>query len=75
MPTMKNVGPVDSVLRVLAGIWLAAQGVAAADRPFLAIAWGGIGVFVLVTGLLRICPIYTLVRAIRPAPSSPPRRS
>jgi hypothetical protein len=63
----------DSAVRVLAGVWLTAQGIATGDRPFLAIAWGGLGLFVLATGLLRVCPIYTLVRALR-APSSTPRR-
>jgi hypothetical protein len=70
---MRNVGPLDSALRVLVGIWLAAEGVAAADRPFLAIAWLGLGLFVLATGLLRICPVYTLVRALRTSASNPSR--
>lgn len=72
-PTLRNVGRLDSAVRVLAGVWLTAQGIATGDRPFLAIAWGGLGLFVLATGLLRVCPIYTLVRALR-APSSTPRR-
>ena len=71
VPGLKNVGRLDCVLRVLAGIWLLAHGIDAADRPFLAIAWAAAGVFVLSTGLLRVCPMYTLVRALRPREATP----
>ena len=63
---LKNVGRLDCGIRVLAGIWVTAHAVDAAARPFLAIAWAAVGLFVLVTGLLRICPIYTLIGTLRP---------
>lgn len=62
---MKNVGRVDCVLRVIAGIWLAAQALDAVNRPFLAIAWAAVSLFVLGTGVLRVCPLYTLIRSLR----------
>ena len=66
MTALKNVGRLDCGVRVLAGLWLTAQAVEAVARPFLAIAWAAVGVFVLVTGLLRVCPVYTLIRTLRP---------
>jgi len=73
---LKNVGRLDCGIRVLAGMWLTAQAVEAVARPFLAIAWAAIGLFVLVTGLLRVCPVYTLVRTLRPhAAAAPPPAS
>jgi len=65
----KNVGRLDCGVRVLAGIWLTAHAGEAVDRPFLAIAWAAVGLFVLVTGLLRICPVYTLIGTLRPHPA------
>ena len=66
---LKNVGRLECSVRVLAGIWLTAHAVDAAGRPFLAIAWGVVGLFVLGTGLLRVCPVYTLIRG-RPGVAS-----
>ena len=51
-----NVGTLDRIVRVLAGIALialAAFGVIG--------AWGYIGLVPLATGLVRICPAYTLL--------------
>jgi len=49
----KNVGQVDRVIRVLAGLCL----IAATVLGYIGV-WGWIGVIVLVTGLIRICPAY-----------------
>ena len=69
----KNVGRLECGIRVLGGIWLTAHAGEVVDRPFLAIAWGAVGLFVLVTGLLRVCPVYTLIGTLRPhtAPRHP----
>jgi hypothetical protein len=51
-----NVGGIDRVLRIVAGIVLialAATGVIG--------AWGWIGVVPLVTGLFRFCPFYPIL--------------
>jgi hypothetical protein len=70
---LKNVGRLDCAVRVLAGIWVTAHAVEAVNRPFLAIAWAAVGLFILVTGLLRVCPVYTLLGTLRPrgAPRHP----
>jgi hypothetical protein len=51
-----NVGSIDRILRVVAGlvlIALAATGTVG--------AWGWIGIVPLVTGLFRFCPLYSLI--------------
>jgi len=51
-----NVGTIDRVLRIVAGlvlIALAATGTVG--------WWGWLGVIPLATGLLRFCPAYTLL--------------
>jgi hypothetical protein len=51
-----NVGGIDRVLRIVAGlvlIALAATGTVG--------AWGWIGVVPLATGLFRFCPVYPLL--------------
>lgn len=51
-----NVGTVDRLLRIVAGlvlIALAATGMVG--------AWGYIGIVPLLTGLFRFCPAYTLL--------------
>jgi len=61
-----NVGGIDRILRIVAGlvlIALAATGVVG--------AWGYLGVIVLATGVFRFCGAYTLLGvntcAIKPA--------
>jgi hypothetical protein len=49
----QNVGSVDRVVRILAGLALIA-----ATLLGLVGAWGWLGVIVLATGLFRICPAY-----------------
>lgn len=51
-----NVGGIDRILRIVAGlvlIALAATGTVG--------AWGWIGVVPLLTGLFRFCPAYTML--------------
>lgn len=51
-----NVGTVDRVLRIVAGLVLI--GLAATGTVGV---WGWIGVMPLATGLFRFCPAYTLL--------------
>lgn len=51
-----NVGGIDKILRIVAGIVLIAMAVIGVIG-----AWGFIGVVPLVTGLIGWCPAYTLL--------------
>ena len=51
-----NVGTIDRVLRVVAGIVLI--GLAATGTVGI---WGYIGVVPLLTGLFSFCPLYTFI--------------
>jgi hypothetical protein len=51
-----NVGTIDRVLRVVAGLVL--TGLAASGTVGM---WGYIGVVPLLTGLFRFCPLYPLI--------------
>ena len=51
-----NVGNIDRALRVVAG--LALTGLAASGTIGL---WGFIGIVPLVTGVIGLCPLYTLL--------------
>lgn len=51
-----NEGTVDRALRVIAG--LALIGLAATDRIGM---WGYIGVVPLATGLIGMCPVYSML--------------
>lgn len=51
-----NVGTIDRVLRVVAGVALI--GLAASGTVGV---WGYIGVVPLLTGLFRFCPLYPLI--------------
>jgi hypothetical protein len=61
---LRNVGRLDAALRILLGIWLLGLAASQGGRPYLAIGWGAIGLLVLGTGCLRVCPLYTLIRAL-----------
>ena len=50
-----NVGGVDRILRIVAGLVLVALAATHTDR-----IWGWVGVVPLGTGLLGRCPAYTL---------------
>ncbi|MFV0679826.1 DUF2892 domain-containing protein [Ottowia sp.] len=51
-----NVGGIDRILRIVAGIALIA--LAATGTVGW---WGYIGIVPLLTGLFRVCPLYSLV--------------
>jgi hypothetical protein len=51
-----NVGTIDRVLRIVAGLVLV--GLAASGTIGM---WGYIGVVPLLTGLFRFCPVYPLI--------------
>jgi hypothetical protein len=56
-PTMKvNVGTIDRVARILAGLVLIGLAVAGTIGP-----WGYIGIVLLLTGFMRVCPAYSLL--------------
>jgi hypothetical protein len=69
---LKNVGRLDCGVRVLAGIWVTAHAVEAVDRPFLAIAWAAVGLFILDRSP-PVCPVYTLIGTLRPRAAQRPR--
>lgn len=59
-----NVGTIDRILRIVVGlvlIGLAATGLVG--------AWGWIGIIPLVTGLVRVCPAYSIL-GVKTCPSS-----
>ena len=51
-----NVGGIDRVLRIVAGLALIALTLAGTIG-----VWGWIGVVPLATGLFRVCPAYSLI--------------
>jgi hypothetical protein len=51
-----NVGSVDRVVRIVAGVALIGLAVAGTIGP-----WGYIGVLPLLTGFMRVCPAYSLL--------------
>ena len=51
-----NVGGADRIFRILLGVVLIALVFVGPKTP-----WGWIGVIPLVTGLFRMCPLYSLV--------------
>ena len=51
-----NVGTVDRVVRIGAGVALVGLAVAGTIGP-----WGYIGIVPILTGFLRVCPAYSLM--------------
>jgi len=51
-----NVGSIDRVVRIVAGVALIGLAVAGTIGP-----WGYIGVLPLLTGFMRVCPAYSLL--------------
>jgi hypothetical protein len=51
-----NVGNVDRILRIVAGIVLITLAATGLFTP-----WGWIGVVPLLTGIFKFCPAYTLL--------------
>lgn len=60
-----NVGGIDRILRIVAGLVLIALTLTGAIG-----VWGWIGVVPLATGLLRTCPVYSLL-GMNTCPTSP----
>jgi hypothetical protein len=50
---LQNVGTVDRVIRIIAGVVL----IAASLLGYIGV-WGWVGIVLLATGLFRICPAY-----------------
>ncbi len=50
---LQNVGSVDRIIRVVAGVTLIGASLLGAIGP-----WGWIGIVPLATGLFRFCPAY-----------------
>jgi Protein of unknown function (DUF2892) len=50
---LQNVGSVDRVIRILAGVGLIAASLMGAIGP-----WGWVGLVPLATGLFGVCPAY-----------------
>jgi len=51
-----NVGSLDRILRIVAGLALIACVFVGPQTP-----WGWVGLVPLLTGLVRFCPAYTLL--------------
>lgn len=51
-----NVGGIDKILRIIAGVLL----IALAATGTIGV-WGWIGIVPLLTGLFNFCPLYTLL--------------
>lgn len=64
----KNVGTIDRVLRVIAGLLLI--GLAATGTIGV---WGWLGIVLLLTGVFSYCPAYALL-GLRTCPSAPASR-
>ena len=73
MANLRNVSRLDATVRILLGLVLLGHATSFPDRPFLAIAWGSLGLLAFGTGALRTCPLYTLVRSLRSPRIASPR--
>jgi len=51
-----NVGSIDRIVRIVAGLALIGLAVVGTIGP-----WGYIGIVPLLTGFLRVCPAYSLI--------------
>lgn len=51
-----NVGGIDRILRIAVGLVLIALVFVGPKTP-----WGWVGLVPLATGLMRICPLYSLI--------------
>jgi Inner membrane protein YgaP-like, transmembrane domain len=56
----KNEGMIDRIVRVLAGLALIASPLGLYGADYTSV-WGWIGVLPLLTGLVGVCPAYSLV--------------
>jgi len=71
---IKNVGATDSGLRALLGIVLLGFSTDFNSRPLLALGAGMIALLLIGTALLRVCPLYTLLRVNTRSPDTLPHR-
>ena len=53
---MANVGGIDKVIRIVAGLILIALVFVGPQTP-----WGWIGIIPLATGLIGFCPLYKII--------------
>ena len=51
-----NIGSIDRILRIVAGIALIAMAVAGIFSP-----WGWVGAILLATAFMKFCPIYKIL--------------
>jgi hypothetical protein len=51
-----NVGGIDRILRIVVGLALIGAAIAGIGTP-----WTWIGIVPLATGLIKFCPLYTLL--------------
>ncbi len=51
-----NVGSTDRIIRIVLGIVLLALAFVGPQTP-----WGFLGIIPLVTGFMRMCPLYSLI--------------
>jgi len=56
-----NVGPEDRVVRIIAGIGLAVLGYLQVLPPTASIVLYVLAAYLVLTGLLRMCPIYKMI--------------
>ncbi len=58
---MCNVGGIDRVIRIVAGVFLLSLVFVGDQIIGQNVAWGWIGVVPLATGIFKFCPAYTLL--------------
>jgi len=56
MNMKSNVGGVDKILRILAGVVLIGLAIAGIGTP-----WTWVGIVALATGLINFCPLYPML--------------
>lgn len=62
---MRNVGPVDRLIRVVLGVAILAYFVLGTWS-----AWGFVGILLVATGLAGYCPLYSLLHITSRRPST-----
>ena len=57
---MCNVGGIDRIVRIIAGLFLVSLALVGDQIIGQNIVWGWVGVVPLATGIFKFCPAYTL---------------
>jgi NhaP-type Na+/H+ or K+/H+ antiporter len=57
-----NVGALDSGIRAMLGVAFLVLAASFTDRPLLALGAGFVAIVFMATALLRMCPLYTVLR-------------